>query len=349
MKEKTTKKRRGFSKLIPAACMLLISATTLVSSTYAWFTMNREVQVTGMKVQAKAEGGLLINEVAAHADTNWDDHAVAVTASGVKLVPTSTTAGTAWFHANSKAVNDEAGADANGVKSNNLAATGYESLTLTEANTAAVTTGTREAEYTIYYQNKNGTSGYQADSLDDAYYIMYKYYLKASNDSGVSLAKTENSQNVAIKEVTATVDGTSVSVDLNKALRVGVKMGSKMYIYAPMYATNATIATYYVTQTVSTNAQTGDQTITNAAVDPYKTNDKVYTALTNVPGINTDGVEVDVYIWFEGEDDNCQSDKVTETLDNITVDIKFSLETLDATAASTATTQAAGNNEFPKA
>ena len=62
MKEKTTKKRRGFSKLIPAACMLLISATTLVSSTYAWFTMNKTVSVTGMELKTKVGANLLISD-----------------------------------------------------------------------------------------------------------------------------------------------------------------------------------------------------------------------------------------------------------------------------------------------
>ena len=33
-------------KLIPAIAMLTVSAMTLASSTYAWFTMSREVEVT---------------------------------------------------------------------------------------------------------------------------------------------------------------------------------------------------------------------------------------------------------------------------------------------------------------
>ena len=49
-------------KLIPAIGMLLVSATMLATSTYAWFTMNKEVEVRNLTVQAKAEGGLLIAE-----------------------------------------------------------------------------------------------------------------------------------------------------------------------------------------------------------------------------------------------------------------------------------------------
>lgn len=52
MKEKTTKKHSAAKKLIPATCMLLVSALTLVSSTYAWFTMSREVEVQNIKMTA---------------------------------------------------------------------------------------------------------------------------------------------------------------------------------------------------------------------------------------------------------------------------------------------------------
>lgn len=52
MKNKTPKKRSAVSKLIPATCMLLVSATALVSSTYAWFTMSREVEVQNIKLTA---------------------------------------------------------------------------------------------------------------------------------------------------------------------------------------------------------------------------------------------------------------------------------------------------------
>lgn len=52
MKDKTTKRRGVAAKLIPATCMLLVSATALVSSTYAWFTMSREVEVKNIQMTA---------------------------------------------------------------------------------------------------------------------------------------------------------------------------------------------------------------------------------------------------------------------------------------------------------
>ncbi|MBQ4464630.1 MAG: hypothetical protein II916_01510, partial [Oscillospiraceae bacterium] len=59
-----TKNRKGGSpakKLIPAAGSLMISAVMLASSTYAWFTMSREVEVTGIKMTASVPANLQVS------------------------------------------------------------------------------------------------------------------------------------------------------------------------------------------------------------------------------------------------------------------------------------------------
>ncbi len=330
-----TKKKTNKRKLLGAVGMLSVSAAMLVSSTFAWFTMNKTVQATNMQVKARAEGGLLINEVAAADDTNWDDVATAKELPGTALYPTSTTNGTNWFHANSKKSNDEAGATQD-KKDANLSATGYEQLTLANQSTAA--TAGSQAENIIYYKNNDKTDGYDGKGTDAAYYVMYKYYLRVSNDTGLTLARTVGAQNVAIKEVAVTQPSTPGSADLNKALRVGVKIGGKMYIYAPVYGSDSTSAQYFAcTGVTGTGAE---QTITNLPVDAFATNAKTFTALKSLPGTTGDGTEVDVYLWFEGEDDNCQSDKITTTLDDLKVDVTFSLETIETAPSDIS------NNEF---
>ena len=49
-------------RLIPAIAMLLVSAVMLSTASFAWFTMNDQVTATGMQVQAKASGNLLISK-----------------------------------------------------------------------------------------------------------------------------------------------------------------------------------------------------------------------------------------------------------------------------------------------
>ncbi len=61
MKNNNKKKGSTAKKLMPAAMMLAVSASMLGTSTYAWFTMNKEVNVTGLKMQATASSGLEIS------------------------------------------------------------------------------------------------------------------------------------------------------------------------------------------------------------------------------------------------------------------------------------------------
>lgn len=50
---------KKFKKLIPALCMLLISAVLMGTSTYAWFSMNTTVTASGMQVTAKSDNVFL--------------------------------------------------------------------------------------------------------------------------------------------------------------------------------------------------------------------------------------------------------------------------------------------------
>lgn len=64
-------------KIIPALCLLLISATLLGTSTFAWFSMNRSVSSSGMKVKAAAEGSIVISNTVPAAGTKATDYAFA--------------------------------------------------------------------------------------------------------------------------------------------------------------------------------------------------------------------------------------------------------------------------------
>ena len=342
----TKNKKNNTKKLLGAVGMLSISAAMLVSSTFAWFTMNKEVSVKSMQVKAKAEGGLLINEVADPTDTGWDNEATANNLpTGVALVPTSTKNGATWWHANSKTANDEAGA---GNRSISTSLSGdYTNITssLTAKQTAATATPANAltggvAENNIYYIERGSNSTFDADT-DDAYYIKYTYYMKLSSDSAINnLGQTAGDQNVAIKEVKATLPSTATSADLDKALRVGVKIGGKMYIYAPVYSAKNDIAAYYVTDTYTAANGNTAASITNTEVNAFYKTDKVNTALGTLPAVTTTTpTQVDIYLWFEGEDDFCQSDKITDTLDDIEVDVTFALETIGTPSTNT-------NNEF---
>ena len=56
-------------KLIPAICMTLVAAAMFASSTFAWFSMNTQVQATGMKVTATTPVSVEISQATS---SGWD-------------------------------------------------------------------------------------------------------------------------------------------------------------------------------------------------------------------------------------------------------------------------------------
>jgi hypothetical protein len=280
MKKKNTTNK----KLASAASMLLLSTAMLGMATYAWFTMNKEVSVTGMKVQAKASEGLVISgDAKANWLTDWDVRM----SSGVKIYPTNTDGNPAnWAVAYSKDFNDE---------DSEQAAAGYNDLTM--SYTTSGTTGDK-------FGSGEGIGQATLNNNTQDYLLKKIFYIKSTGDD--PLAKS-----LIVKEVTATVDTTtgSGSGDLNKALRVLVVAGNDRFIYAPVTGYDSSIK----------YKGAGDALTLIASSTPS-------TASSINPIGNTDGTaaEVDVYIYYEGEDDNCKSANITGiTVDTLDVGIKF--------------------------
>lgn len=96
MKKNSTK-----MKLLSAAGMLAMSAAMLATSTYAWFTMNTEVSVTGMQLTAKSNSAaLLIN-------TGDNDTADEIQAAGATTVDLSVNNEDVNVYPSSPALTDE--------------------------------------------------------------------------------------------------------------------------------------------------------------------------------------------------------------------------------------------------
>lgn len=57
---KENNKNSAAKKIVPAVGMLALSATMLSTSTYAWFTMNKEVEMTGLSMTASVGEGMEI-------------------------------------------------------------------------------------------------------------------------------------------------------------------------------------------------------------------------------------------------------------------------------------------------
>lgn len=85
-------------QLLAAVAMVLVAAVALGSSTYAWFVASGTVTAEGMKVQARAEGGLAIRW-AGEASELWATTASAKMTDAKALLPASTADLARWTYA----------------------------------------------------------------------------------------------------------------------------------------------------------------------------------------------------------------------------------------------------------
>ena len=329
-----TKKTSAKRKLLPAVGMLAISATMLATSTYAWFTMNKSVEVKGMQLKAEAEKGILINEMAGpDAATNgtWSAEALAGQSSAIALRPASTSDLANWWHANSKITSNEGGAGTGQtvtVDTANTVALGtnvyYSDIKpnatgISAADTSAVKDA--NAARTVYYSDGVGGTDNQLDD-GEGYYILYKYYIKTSGNTALNV--TTGNLKAAVKATKINSETENTSTDLDKALRVGIKVSgdSKTTIFAPVAGADAK---NNITNNVGGSAYTEVTNITTATTGTATAATSINTAAVSLPAVTASaGLEVDVYVWFEGEDTNCKSDNLTAVLDSYQIDIVFS-------------------------
>lgn len=261
---------------MPAFAMLTVSAMTLASSTYAWFSMNTQVTATGMQVKAKAEGGIVISN--AKTGGTWTANSTATNSAVAELVPTSTASAATWYHAVSDSATD--------AKKAQTASGAYTQLTVTEnAGLGSATIGT-------------GTS---------AIYLVNDFFIKSSAEA-VTLT-----DGLYINSVDVTLPQSQQTANLDKALRVAVqvKSGDKTAtnIFAPVTGGETS---YRI-------ANTTDITAIAAGVKNTLLSD-----IKSVPAYTTESpIEVKVWVYFEGEDQNCKSENLAASTDNITVSVQF--------------------------
>jgi hypothetical protein len=317
--------------------------------------MNKEVSVTGMEVKAHAEEGLLINEVKAADSQTWDDAATAGSTT-FALRPASTSNLTNWWHANSKKSYDEAGQDelgdtvqiSDGVYYADVSASNttdisdytavYDEASTTQTNYA---TGNTKAETHVYFKdasfgtNKKDTTHTTPDTYYDdgeGFYVKYTYYLKSSGDQDLVITDLK----AAVKAAQKDGDGGDTTA-LMSSLRVGIEVPTSntsstragFGIFAPVTdatssykvtgATDGTSPATVAPVTGTTGSFTTPTTLNISSGNPAT------PAPITIPNVNSPGIPVYVYVWFEGEDGSCTSDNLQTILSTYDIDIKFSV------------------------
>lgn len=140
------------------------------------------------------------------------------------------------------------------------------------------------------------------------YFLLSKFKIRATSATGAT--------NLKVDSVTVSAPADKKTENLNKALRVAVVDATgKALIYAPAGGQTS----YQIWDGSSTNGPTEE-------VTAYVGNEADGQA-TAVASIDTNGTEIKVYTWYEGEDQDLKSQNLPGsgvTIDTLNVTIKFS-------------------------
>ena len=289
-------------KLVPAFIMLLVSAILLSTATFAWFSMNTQVMATGMKVEAKAEEGIVI---ANSGKVNWTSLENASYSNVAQLYPTSTSDTLTWYHSSSQEADDA---------NSGHAATELINLVFSD-------TTNNEG---VGYVESGDTNGFQ-NNEDGAYYLMNKFFVRSSGN-----ALTNTTLYINTVTVESTQNSTAHALEnLDASLRVAIVIDSVAYIYAPNVTKNPTFSYTVNGATAVTALNPVQATAGGTGIGAYGAGKNVATTITTISNLPASAVEVDIYVYFEGEDENCKSTNISGiTMNTLNVSVQLGITTI---------------------
>ena len=157
----------------------------------------------------------------------------------------------------------------------------------------------------------NTTFEKYAESTPNTYYKKYTFYLKVTGGAGSG----QTYPNLYVSDINVQANKLAPQYELKKSLRVGVKCDTTTLIFAPQN----TGVSYKAIASVDSGKAVESDTISIAK----------YTKESNVTtNIGSTEVAVEVYIWFEGQDESCKSSNAV-TLETYTIDITFNVSDND--------------------
>lgn len=200
---------KKFRKLVPAFAMLLVSATVLASTTFAWFSMNNKVTATGMEVTAKANTQYLVIAKTAEEITRTSNPATTDTLAQDKMTVTGGIAGDT-------------------TKVYPVSKNGETTLTVGTVNIDA------NAWYTANSNKYDVSGGSDADKLTNAktvtlaagdYFRCFEFYIGLTQDStadfnGDAVASADKKLKITASAVTELTTG-----NVTSAVKAAVKVG----------------------------------------------------------------------------------------------------------------------------
>jgi hypothetical protein len=334
---KKTKKNSAMKKLIPAIGMLAVSGMMLASSTYAWFTMNKEVTVTGMQVHTTVDSNLQIAET--NLEANYQN---SLTQNRQALLePASSINGIDYYWTAVSNVQGNGDAIA-------------ETYTKYNESTAVAQAAAGKTAYDAAFSTNYGKTVAEGATLDYtnvAYgYIDYTFYLKAVNTDAAQ------AKDIVLSELTFKYNNGTVS---DKAWRVALisHAAVKDTAYDTAFASGDVVSIFTLN-----GADTNNQTSNNYAVGlastegaspavqalSYGNGKSAYNQSGTVGSVSAGATayyKVDVRLWLEGEDKDCTTSTYATLKENYTLDLKFCFDDSHSAVSYIQTPAAAGGND----
>lgn len=318
---KDKRKQKTSKKIVAAFAMFALSASMLGTATYAWFTMNKTVTVTGMEVRTTVSSNLLISHEDTFAETAKNAESTFTTSDTTKvrawLQPTSSnTAATTnfWYTLNANADGSKSAGvytDYDNASTGGLSAASDNSY----ANKFSQDYGVTTTQVTAFNPTTTPADGAVG-------YVDYVFQLKGTNT-------TNAEEKIYLTNLKLTYGGTT---DTDKAFRAAVfaeEFGSAYTaditevttnfkgIYAPASANNhnagAAVSAADATTAISNFKNGGTSTATE---------------LATISAGETKYYKVVVRLWIEGEDTTCTSETFANLTDTWSLDLRLDLGNL---------------------
>ena len=278
---------KKFRKLVPALCMLLVSAVLMGTSTYAWFSMNRTVDASGMQISATTPTNLYIyNGLKAEGGKSWaaapsvakivEGKAITVASittamNAPTLTPASSSNYSDWYYiTDATKGNISAGGSAFDGETKNPTAESVGKITYSDTNITAIGGYVESGRLYLAMESKTGDATTGTVSCTATISATNSEKAKMLNTVRILVKITEGSttEGSTSNTVLFSADGDKTTKPLTNQTTVGSAVTT---------TANATAA----------NLQTG-----------FKMN-TVYT--------------VDIFVWFEGQDSACVNANAIET------------------------------------
>lgn len=306
------KKNSASKKLFSAVAMLTCSAVMLSTATYAWFTMNKTVTLTGMEVKTHVGSNLLIQK-STMAQTGKEAEATFITDEtqtlSAVIEPVSTVDGESFFYT--------LDAKADGSKLTDVATKPYIEYDPSTAATNTTDYGNKFSE--DYGATKTFVNSFAAAPYADSAvgYVDYVFQLKATNtDTGAEAAKAIN-----LTKLELTYNGTDANTaDGNKAFRAAV--------FVEDFDSSSAFTAGVGTLDGIYKATGGTNWDGKAVSDVDELTAITYTTdgvLATVPADSIKYYKVVVRLYLEGEDQSCNTSTFKTLTDDWSLDLEMKL------------------------